>query len=102
MPSTVAWGMPTSEATSPSRLIDALSCHPSVSERTARPQALPRPIPFADLEDDPVAAAWPREAIRASVAAFSVSAAGDSPRRPLEKAKWKPYRDRPPSNAMNR
>jgi Zn-dependent protease with chaperone function len=53
----------------PSRLIDALGCHPPVAERIARLQALPRPVPFADLEDDPVAAARPREAIRASVAA---------------------------------
>ncbi len=53
----------------PSRFIDALSLHPPVAERIARLQALPRPVPFADLEDDPVAAARPRETIRSSVAA---------------------------------
>lgn len=53
----------------PSRLMDALTHHPPVGERIARLRALPRPVPFADLEDDPVAATWPREAIRASVAA---------------------------------
>ncbi|HEY0390840.1 MAG TPA: M48 family metalloprotease [Solirubrobacterales bacterium] len=53
----------------PSRLIDALTFHPSVAERIARLQALPRPVPFADLEDDAAAAVLPREAIRASVAA---------------------------------
>ena len=52
----------------PSRLMDALSCHPPVAERIARLRALPRPVPFADLVDDPVTAAQPREAIRASVA----------------------------------
>jgi Zn-dependent protease with chaperone function len=51
----------------PSRLMDALTHHPPVGERIARLRALPRPVPFADLEDDPVAATWPREVIRASV-----------------------------------
>ena len=51
-----------------SRLLDMASCHPPVAERIARLQALPRPVPFADLDDDPMAL-WPREAIRTSVAA---------------------------------
>jgi Zn-dependent protease with chaperone function len=53
----------------PSRLMDALTYHPPVDERISRLQALPPPNPFADLEDDPAAAAGAREAIRASVAA---------------------------------
>jgi Zn-dependent protease with chaperone function len=75
----------------PSRLIDALSCHPSAAERIARLQALPRPVPFADLEDDPVAAAWPREAIRASVAA-SVPEISHPGGRPFESASLHPGR----------
>lgn len=51
------------------RLMDALTHHPPVAERIARLQTLPRPIAFADFEDDPITAARPREAIRSSVAA---------------------------------
>lgn len=52
----------------PSRFLDALTRHPPVAERIARLRAMPRPVPFADFKDDPVVAAGPREAIRASVA----------------------------------